>query len=125
VRRLRISVKSGWSVNQLLFLGSPSLASFPGMALAVGVAQVGDGEFGVVFEGVETIEIGSAIEIERKRDDKESQRKAISPFQCLECPAGILSRHWNFRSLWRGEHLQLRRLQPPTPYRITLSINAL
>ena len=53
MRRLRISVKSGWSVNQLLFLGSPSLASFSGVALAVGGAQVGDGEFGVVFEGVE------------------------------------------------------------------------
>ena len=33
--------------------GSASISSLSGMTLAVGGAQVGDGEFGVVFEGLE------------------------------------------------------------------------
>ena len=33
--------------------GSVSISSLSGMTLAVGGAQVGDGEFGVVFEGFE------------------------------------------------------------------------
>ena len=39
-------------MNQLLLLGSGASA-FPGVTLAVGVAQIGDGEPGVVLEGVE------------------------------------------------------------------------
>ena len=41
----------------MVFMGPlfpiPSIASFSGVTLAVGVAQIGDGKLGAVFEGVE------------------------------------------------------------------------
>ncbi len=92
--------------------------------------------------GTIEIEIGIAIEIERKRDNKESQRKATSTFQDLEmCGGYIVQARWNFRGLvcdklacpskppgrrcGGDEHVQLRRLHAPTRHRIMLSINAL